>query len=510
MTRRRLLRPFAVLVALAVSALIVACEGRAALPPPALTAQRPNVVVIMTDDQTVADLRVMSRTRALLAGEGVTFDRSFATYPVCAPSRATFLSGQFAHNNDVMGLEPPSGGYARFDNDHALPVWLQHAGYRTAHIGKYINGYGVTPQLSAQPAGWNDWHGLLGQATYRMWGYTLDENGERRTVGRLDGGSSAQYQTNELTRLATGVIRRHAGQREPLFLSVAYVAPHHEEPRIQQASGRLIRPAPDDDRERLHVPRRSPAFDERDTADKPYRVQYLPRLGRADVATIDGHVRDREASLQAVDRGVARIVAELKRTGQLDHTYIVFTSDNGFMNGEHRVRHGKMLPYDPSTRVPLLIRGPGLPAGTRSRAVVGNVDLAPTILALAGARADRSLDGISLVPFARHPDRLAQRALLLEAGGSRYAWNAPTVDGRLAVRRVLTYRAVRTDRWLFVRYGDGERELYDAALDPDQLVSRAADPRYAATRDVLEGLADRLARCSGAGCAVPAPRIPAP
>lgn len=489
---------------------IIGCGSRAAAATPAAKPTRPNIVVLMTDDQTVDDLRVMPRARALLGDRGVTFDRFFATYPVCAPSRATFLSGQYAHNNRVMGLAPPDGGFGRFDGGHALPNWLAAAGYRTVHIGKYINGYGSDAGDAAPPPGWSEWHGLLGPSTYRMWGYTLNEDGANHTFGTPAGGTAGQYQTNVLGRLAVGVIRRHAISSRPLFLSVAFVAPHHEQASIVRKTGRLIRPAPADTRWRLKPALRRADFNERDVSDKPPPQRRRARLGPAQVRQINAHTRDRQASLQAVDRAVAAIVAELRRSGQLDRTYILLTSDNGFMSGQHRIAHGKMVPYDPSTRVPLLIRGPGLPAGGRSRALTANIDLAPTILALTGAHADRHQDGISLVPLARHPTHRTTRPLLLEAGGRHYASRARALNGVLATRRVLTYQAVRTNRWLYVRYQDGERELYDIAHDPLELRSRDDDPRYARTERALDALARRLSTCQGSACTDSAPPIPAP
>jgi arylsulfatase A-like enzyme len=463
----------------------------------------------MTDDQTMADLRVMPRTRALIGDRGVTFDRFFVTYSVCAPSRATYLSGQYAHNNEVMSLGPPDGGFGRFDGKDSLPVWMRDAGYQTAHIGKYINGYGDDPRDATTPPGWDDWYGLVGQSTYRMWGYTLDHDGVDRTIGRRMGGSAAQYQTNVLTRIATRVIRRHAGARQPLFLSVAYVAPHHERLGLVRRTGRLIRPAPRDARWRLRPEPRGPDFNERDVSDKPRYVRRLLPLGRRQIQQIDANIRDRQASLQAVDRGVAAIVGELRRTGQLRDTYIVFTSDNGFMTGQHRIAAGKLVPYDASTRVPLLIRGPGVPAGAHSKAIAGNVNLAPTILALAGANAGLAQDGTSLVPLLRHPARRPRRAILLESGGLQEVQGVLAADGKPEVQRLLTFRGVRTNRWLYVRYRNGDHELYDLASDPFELDNRARDPRYADTERALDALTTRLASCRGPDCRA-TPRIPGP
>ena len=208
-------------------------------------------------------------------------------------------------------------------------------------------------------------------------------------------------------------------------------------------------------------------------SDKPRFLRRRTRpLTPADVARIRKDALSRRDALLAVDRGVASVVSALRAHRQLSNTYIVFTSDNGYMQGEHRVRSGKMLPYDPSTRVPLLIRGPRIPEGSASRELVANVDLAPTVVQIAQALPGVTVDGRSLLPFARRPGRRSRRAILHETGGRRYvglrAQDEAPNRGR-SLGRVLTYRAVRTPRWLYVRYRGGSRELYDLRRDPHQL-----------------------------------------
>jgi arylsulfatase A-like enzyme len=449
--------------------------------------RRPNVVVLMTDDQTVADLDVMPHVHQLLGAAGVTFDRSYVSYPLCCPSRATYLSGQYAHNHRVLGLYPPTGGYGRFDAREALPVWLARAGYHTAHIGKYMNGYGSqTP--ADPPPGWREWYGAVGYSTYRMWGYTLNENGVNRAYGSTLEEDGALYQTDVLARRAVDVIERRAAAKEPLFLSVAFLAPHHEGRSIRRFGGHLVRPAP------RHAGRLAaktlplpPAFNEMDVSDKPSYIRRRPPLDGAQIDRITRHYHDRQESLLAVDEAVAEIVGALDRTGALQNTYVVFTSDNGYLQGEHRVPSGKLLPHDPSSRVPLIVRGPGLPAAATSRELVGNVDLAPTVLELAGATPGRVLDGRSLLPFARDPSLRSRRPLLHETSSQ------PGVN----------YKAVRTDRWLYVDYEGGERELYDLQADPSQLDSLHADPRYLKVRADLRNMLKNLQDCAGRECRTP-------
>ena len=469
---------------------------------PASAGARPNVVVLMTDDQTVADLSAMPRTHALLGAGGVTFDRSYVSYPVCCPSRATLLSGQYAHNHGVMGLHPPTGGYARFDAQESLPVWLQRSGYRTAHVGKYLNGYGTDTPADVPP-GWSDWYGAVGDSTYRMWGFTLNENGLSKTYGGLFDEDPASYQTDVLAERAVELIEDGAGGASPLFLSVAFLAPHHEGSNVRVATGRIVRPAPRHQGALAgkHFPR-TRAFNERDMSDKPFFLRRRLRLGALEKARIVNNFRARQESLLAVDEAVVDIVDALRRTGQLDNTYILFTSDNGYMQGEHRVPSGKMLPYDPSTQVPLLMRGPGLPQDEVSQALVGNVDLAPTVLELAGAFSTKPLDGRSLLALAQDPALEPPRTLLHETGGQRFVRRADQdlLGGAPPVRNLRSYRAVRTPRWLYVEYRGGMRELYDLEQDPDQLESLHRDPARFALQSRLSRRLRGLARCAGPVC----------
>jgi N-acetylglucosamine-6-sulfatase len=483
--------------------------GLAATPAAAAAgADRPNLVVVMTDDQTVEELSAMPRTRRLVAAKGVRFERSYVSYPVCCPSRATFLTGRYAHNHGVMGLYPPTGGYGRFDKHAALPVWLRRAGYFTAHLGKFLNGYGDQEPADVPP-GWSDWRATVDYSTYSMWGYTLNENGRLRTYGRPFREDPRLYQTDVLARKAQSIVESRAG-RGPFFISLNLLAPHHEGRGIQRRTGQIVRPAPRHRHAAVALPARGAGFNERDLSDKPRFIQRRGRrLGRAALRRIQRVAVQRRRALLAVDDAVARVIGTLRRTGELERTYVIFTSDNGYLQGEHGIGSGKMLPYDPSTAVPLLIRGPGLPAGAVSGELVANVDLAPTLLELAGASPGAPVDGRSLMPFARRPGLRSRRAILHETGGSRWI-GRPGQDevGGRGLRRVLTYRAVRLPGWLYVRYRGGARELYDLRRDPDQLQSVHADPRYRRTRRVLGRELRRLVRCSGEECRRPAPRVP--
>jgi arylsulfatase A-like enzyme len=335
-----------------------------------------------------------------------------------------------------------------------------------------------------------------------MWGYTLNENGVAHTYGTPFDEDPRLYQTDVYRDKAIDFIERRAPSERPFFLSVAFLAPHHEIAAVRKLSGRLVRPAPRHAGRFADAPLPTPpGFAERDRSDKPRFLRHRHPITAAGVERVAEHFRDRRESLLAVDEAVEAIVNTLRREGELDNTYVILTSDNGYMQGEHGVPSGKMLPYEPSTRVPLIVRGPGIPAGAVSKALVANIDLAPTIVQVADARPGRLFDGRSLLPFARNPRLHSSRPLLHETGGRRFVRQRDQdAAGTPAVRRVLSYRAVRTERWLYVEYRGGARELYDLRRDPYELHSIHAAASARPIRDALAVVLHRLAHCRGASC----------
>jgi N-acetylglucosamine-6-sulfatase len=351
-------------------------------------------------------------------------------------------------------------------------------------------------------------------STYVMWGYTLNENGTFRTYGDRAVEDPALYQTDVYRDKAVEAIRRRAPARRPFYLSVAFLAPHSEGLREFGTSGATVRSAP---RHRGRLTRmpipRLPGFNEADLRDKPrFFADAFPLLDSAGVELAHNYYRSRAESLLAVDEAVAAIVRALKRSGELDRTLVVFASDNGFLTGEHRVPFGKYLVYEPSIRVPTIIRGPGIQRGATARELVVNADLAATIVDTAGATPGRILDGRSMLPFARDPSRRTRRPILLETGTP--ARGDLDQDGAvppfLAAPPIPRYQAIRTERFVHVEYGDGQRELYDLVRDPAQLRSRASDPAYRKTRRVLARRLDMLRDCRGRACRTGMGRIPGP
>jgi N-acetylglucosamine-6-sulfatase len=467
--------------------LLLPLSACGAAPGPSQSQSRPNVVVLLTDDQTVESMRVMAGAQAELAGAGTTFDRAFVSNPLCCPSRATLYTGQYSHNHGVIGNRPPEGGYGRLDKREWLPVWLQRAGYHTVHIGKFMNRYGQDSPPTEVPPGWNEWYTSVDPSTYDFMNYQLNENGVVRTY--------SEYSTDAYSTRAVDAVRRLAPSEQPFFLSVAFLAPHSGSPRETDDPAGVFTPMPAPrhrDRFASEPLPASPAFDEVDVSDKPSFIRRRPRLTAEHVAAITENYRQELESLLAVDEGIVRVVGALREASELDRTLIVFTSDNGFFHGEHRVPFGKVMVYEPSIRVPLILRGPGVPARARRHQLVTNADLAPTILDAADAvPAGRVPDGRSLFPLLRDRGLAWGRELLVEG--------APGIQA-------VAYGALRNDRFVYAEHDNGERELYDLRRDPDQLDSLDGDPDY----EWIEArLAERLAalqRCAGASCTRP-PRL---
>jgi N-acetylglucosamine-6-sulfatase len=488
---------FCLAAVLMVSSVASAQEPTDPVDPPA--PPKPNLILIMTDDQTVEDLKAMPLTSKFIGGQGATFSNSFVSWPLCCPSRATTFTGLYAHNHGVLGNYPPDGGSNAFTTDaETLPVWLQRAGYNTIHIGKYLNGYGHDIRGSTYiPPGWTDWMGLVDPTTYQMWGYTVNHNGELRTYGEYNVQDPALYQTDVLRKLAVDAINRNAQSGQPFFLSVAFLAPHEERSETP-APGTTFpgpRPAP------RHVGAfagtslpRPVNFDEADLSDKPAVVgAFAAASGGETMAQRTSRYQRRLEALKAVDEAVWGILARLAALGILDDTYVVFTSDNGWFNGEHRISRGKYLMYDPALRVPLMMRGPGIAPGSTDE-LVANIDLAPTFVELAGATAGRVVDGRSLVPFARDPTLRTARPILLDAPHNQLIPATGTIVD------VPPMRGLRTKKWSYVEYGTGEVEMYDMVQDPGQMKSVGNLGTYRGLRDSFHAALMQYTGCEGDAC----------
>ena len=439
----------------------------------------PNIVVVMTDDQGIDTMRAMPKTRRLVGGRGVTFDGSVTSFPLCCPSRATFLTGQYAHNHGVLDNGAPAGGLAKLDEDNTLPVWLSRSGYETAFVGKYLNGYGKD-ELGGEeyvPPGWDQWYGLTADTKKAVFDYEINRNGK---VARVAGGEKS-YKTDVLSRIAERVIKRQGNADEPLFLWVATSAPHAD-PQLE-GEGRNPAPAPRHrgafEGEELDA---GPAFDERDVSDKPGFVRELPRLESKAKTLIQTTYTSQLESLLAVDDLVANLVRRLRGNGDLRNTIFVFTSDNGFLRGQHRIDSGKAKMYEESIRVPLLVMGPGFPAGVETDNPVANVDLAATFMDAAGVRPPRLQDGVPLGEALGRKG--AGRTILLEVFS----------------RKADQFTGIRTKRWAYAEREGDIAELYDLRSDPYELENLAEDTRYSGRVAKLRDWLGELRDCAGADC----------
>lgn len=442
----------------------------------------PNVVVVMTDDQAIDTMRAMPSTRKLVGGRGVTFKTAIASFPLCCPSRAAFLTGQYAHNNGVRDNGPPDGGIGALDQRNTLPVWLRDAGYQTTFVGKYLNGYGKNSNGGPLfvPPGWTDWHALTAGDKTSAYGYQMSENGTL-----VDYGSDpADYKTSVMTRIAVKAINEQASSRRPFFLWVATSDPHTDSGLGPNARRNPL-PAKRDIGSFKDLPLpKPPSFNEREVADKSSAIASLPSLSPEQHDEIRTTFISQVESLRSVDRLVRRVVNALRRAGELDDTLVVFTSDNGFMRGQHRIDSGKSLAYEESIRVPLLIAGPGFRGERTVHGPVANIDLAPTILRATGTSPSLVIDGEHLQGT---DERQGVGEVLIEIYG----------------RRQENVFGVRTPRFSFFQNSDGESELYDLRRDPFQLHNLAGKHQNSAVQRRIESRLDLLRNCRGRSCRIP-------
>ena len=493
----------------------------------------PNLVVIMVDDldsRSLNDLLgagLMPNLQTYFIDRGVSFPTFYTSDPLCCPSRATFFTGQYAHNhlifNNVLdyggslGLERAVG---QFNDTNTLPVKLQALGYTTGYFGKYLNGYGadaaltnISPAFDPHyvPPGWTSWNGLIDLSTYCMYNFSINHNGVPTQYLRPGGKSedTATYQTNVLADLTEDFVLAHKDDAAPFFLNVMTLAPHAE--RCHDAYGGppppgddnfkvRVRPAPEDKDTVVPAFVPTPAFDE-DLADKPDWLEALaPPLTSTDISDIQEQYTARLRAMLSVDRLLGRVAVALG--DRLDDTVLVFTSDNGWLYGEHR-RGGKIYAYKESSRVPLYVAYPPFAIGVRPNLVINN-DLEPTLLdTVSPGYVDPAADGRSLVALLREPEPAgwAERLrFLIEYGRSNSA-NAFDIWPTYFSVRSLTQSYVETfdDTWYVVSPTLEGLELYDLVADPNEMNSLIHYPQNA--RDpVLGPLLDQLKTCGGGTC----------
>ena len=517
----------------------------------AKAAGQPNFVIVQTDDQPIGrfhgtwqDLsgrehQIMPYTMGMLRDQGIEFTDYMTPFPLCAPSRASLLSGQYAHNSGVVRIGGERGGWAGYQNNPVmgenLAVWLQRAGYRTSHFGKFMNFYGGVDSNPEQvvPPGWDRWYtDATDNSTREGYGYTLnvdgaiagpfgwggygDQNGRDPVGCPLRTDVVCNYHEDSISQQAVSEIA-NAG-RQPFYVQVDYHTPHGDsrppigpEPPVRYVDTAIRTPMP-----------RPPGFDETNINDKPLIVR-TARLTSGEKNQIAIENQKSIEALRAVDDGVRDIVNELKQRNILKNTYFIFTSDNGYFVGEHRFSRGKLLPYEPALRVPMVIRGPGIRKGTASVEPMANQDIAPTLMALAGSRPGRGVDGRSMIPYWKNPKKKSRRPILI----SSYQLSTHLIPGDYppdtpdpvqvknrkggqasAKAANQNYVGIRLGPYKYVEYESGDGELYVLSRDPAEQYNRYGNPRYARIQRYLDGQLEILRGCKGSSCRAEAPRWP--
>ncbi len=484
-----------------------------------LPATRPNFIIVLTDDMDLRLTAKLDKTNSLIGQRGVTFTNFFVTSPACCPSRASLLRGQYPHNTTVLSNIPPDGGYQSFfahDGEAGnLAVWLNRVGYRTSLVGKYLNGYPVPNTESYIPPGWTDWHVFLYQSPgeneeSNYFHFPMNENG---AVVQYDD-TPTDYSTDVIRDKSIHFIDKSISDDAPFFILISVYAPHGPSiPAPRHAT--LFQGS--------QYPQ-SPSFNEGDLSDKPSIIRSLTSNGEeTDVSDANRLYLQRARSMQAVDELVGDLINTLEKSGGLNNTYIFFTSDNGFHIGEHQLPPGKATPYEEDIHVPLMIRGPGIHPNTIVAQLAANIDIAPTIIDLAGIERVNILDGRSLVPLLKSQDMGPikwRNGLLIEMGNMTTAGSAiesqlppelldtkrlilefpdATQANNLAQINTIAFRSIRAENFIYTEYNTDDVEYYDLTRDPYELDNAASrlGPNVLST---LHTWLKRFQQCASQDC----------
>ncbi len=449
--------------------------------------EKPNLLMVTVDDLSYLDMDYLPQVRKLVERTGVSFSDAVAPTPICVPARASLLTGQYAHNHGARTIEGPHGGYAAFDDSSTLATSLQDAGYSTVLAGKYLNGYGEGDTRGDVPPGWDQWRATVDPSTYNFRSPKFNVNGE---VIKSKG-----YSSNVITEHAQAGIAAERASGKPWFTWVNYVAPHHGAPsgpddpkKLYPGTDAALSVTVPEGRDRgfygnVPIPERPNLF----PGDVSGYAKGSPARGRSSdlkkKALRIAYQRRIEA-VRGLDRNIASLLGSLKKSGELKRTLVVFTSDNGYSAGYHNI-NGKLWHYDESLRIPVLMSGPGVPRGRTVRTPVTNPDIGATLLAAAGARPPRPLDGIDIMPWLRAPEQVRP----IPVGGWR------VTDGN----RRLWY-GIRVGSWTYARLHTGQVEVYDRSSDPYEQRNLAREPAFADTVKALTVLSDRYQDCAASTC----------
>lgn len=422
-----------------------------------VSATPPSILVILLDDATFTQTTraELPRTWARIADSGTVFQRGYVNTPWCCPSRSTLLTGLYPRHHGVYTNGGTDGGARKFNDAQTVFTALQGAGYTVGAIGKYLNRYDlVQPRI---PPGIDEWRVAASQ-NFDFYNYSLLEKAfdSSAVTYRTYGTGASNYQTSVLTRHAVNFVSR-VPATQPLFLLLAPYAPHGPSTPAPQDVGACA----------ANAPYRPPAFDEVDVSDQPYFIRQLPRLSATQIATQDARYRDACASLRGVDRMVDSVLTALGERP----TVVFFLSDNGYFVGEHRMITRKQSVFEEGVHIPFLVKGPGVPVGVNTSSFVSMADITPTVLSLAGASSALTMDGRDMTPLFTNPLASGFADVYLE-----HLAPSPSTE---------VVRAMRNAQWMYAEYQNGNRALYDMALDPWQMRNVAYLPAYASVRKTL-------------------------
>jgi arylsulfatase A-like enzyme len=471
----------------------VLCTLWALLLAPPIAAEPANVLLVLADDMRRDDLAYMPHVQELLVERGASFSAYVANVAVCCPSRATVLRGQYSHNTGIFTNQSQGGGFAKVFRTGlekaTVATALHDAGYTTGYFGKYLNGYPGEAGIYYVPPGWDTWQVPVLGDPHRGYDYHLLEEVVPGYLAPVRyGDTPADYVMDVLAARVRSFVQDAVAAERPFFAFVAPYAPHIPAVAAPRHRGLFAN---------LAVPRDA-SYGELDVADKPSFIRRLRPLGQRTQKKLDDLYRRRVRSLQAVDEAIASFVTLLDALGARESTYVLLSSDNGFHLGEHRLGWGKHTAYDEDILLPLVVTGPGVPEGVTIPALSGNTDLAPTFAEIAGTQLAYEPDGRSLLPWLAGASQVEpwRQAFLVNL------WRRTRREDRDPRTRVPPFVGIRTPRYLYVEYASEEIELYDVAVDPEQLDNLAGVARIA-QRSLLSGLAGKLAKlrgCRGRQC----------
>ncbi|MEV8504922.1 sulfatase-like hydrolase/transferase [Actinoplanes sp. NPDC051475] len=456
----------------------------------AAAGDRPNIVFVLTDDLSWNLVKHMPAV-AQLQSEGMTFSNFVVSDSLCCPSRSSIFTGEFPHDTRVFTNTSPDGGYGVFHNRgeeaNTFATALNRRGYRTAFMGKYLNGYTPSCKAGAPPAvvppGWDEWD-VAGNA-YKEYGYCLAENHKTVKYGH----QPKDYLVDVMSRKGEAFVRQAAGADKPFLLELATFAPHAP-----------ARPAPRDEDAFPGLEAPTPKAFNKTPSKAPGWLASRTKLSAADKKEINRKFRHRAQAVQSVDRMISSMRQTLRDAGVANDTYFVFGSDNGFHMGEYRLMPGKQTAFDTDINVPLVVVGPRIRAGSTSNEITSNVDLAPTFQRLGGAPVEDRVDGHSLVGLL-HGDagQNWRNVTLVEHHGDNNDAADPDLQAA-AAGNPPTYDAIRSKTYTYVEYANGQREFYDLQSDPQQL-HNVAGTLSASRRAELHATLEALKNChTGSAC----------